>query len=306
MMRKILICILVVMFAATGLVSAQTGAEITVLDKTTAVEKILYGTEQTGSLVERVAKIEKDMYGVESKDALVAKVDHVYAYVKENSPGYPSFSIKLNAVEWVLTHDIAMQPVKTRIENLEKVMFGSPTQGSFDGRLSKLVKLAYPDGQLDVSGVTVAKDSLIKIKIMTKLDTKQSRPGDAVEFQALEDVYVGGYLVIGKGAPGIGRVTKVEPAKNFGRDAQLEIAFNGIAAMDGTTLETFLGEKAKEETKSLAKAAGATVAGLVILGPIGIVGGAFVHGQDITIPAGTMLYIQTKADTEVYGFKTGK
>ncbi len=306
MMRKILICILIVMFAATGLVSAQAGTEITVLDKTTAVEKILYGTEQTGSLVERVAKIEKDMYGVESKDALVAKVDHVYAYIKESSPGYPSFAIKLNAVEWVLTHDITMQPVKTRIENLEKVMFGSPTQGSLDGRLTKLVNLSYPDGQLEVSSVTVAKDSLIKIKIMTKLDTKQSRPGDSVEFQALEDVYVSGFLVIGKGAPGIGRVTKVEPAKNFGRDAQLEIAFNGITAMDGTKLETFLGEKAKEETKSLAKAAGATVAGLVILGPIGIVGGAFVHGQDITIPAGTMLYIQTKADTEVYGFKTGK
>jgi uncharacterized membrane protein len=227
-------------------------------------------------------------------------------YIKDNSSGTPSFAIKLNAVEWALTHDIAMQPVKTRLENLEKVMFGSPVQGSFDGRLTKLIKLAFPDGQIEVGSAAIAKDSLIKIKIMTKLDTKNSRPGDTVEFQAIDDVYANGLLVIGKGAPGVGRVTKVEPAKNFGRDAQMEIAFQSILTMDGTNLETFLGEKAKEETKSLAKAAGATVAGLVILGPIGIVGGAFVHGQDITIPAGTMLYIQTKADTEVYGFKTGK
>lgn len=305
-MRKILICILVVIFAATGLVSAQNGAEMTALDKTAALEKILYGMEQTGSLVERVAKIEKDMYGEETRDALVAKIDRVYGYIKDNSSGIPSFAIKLNAVEWTLTHDIAMQPVKTRLENLEKVMFGSPAQGSFDGRLTKLVNLAFPDGQLEVGSATIAKDSLIKIKIMTKLDTKNSRPGDTVEFQAIEDVYADGLLIIGKGAPGVGRVTKVEPAKNFGRDAQMEIAFKSILTMDGTKLETFLGEKAKEETKSLAKAAGATVAGLVILGPIGIVGGAFVHGQDITIPAGTMLYIQTKADTEVYGFKTGK
>lgn len=305
-MRKILICILIVTFAATGLVSAQNGSEITALDKTTAVEKILYGMEQTGSLVERVAKIEKDMYGVETKDALIAKVDRVYGYIKESSPAAPSFAIKLNAVEWALTHDIAMLPVKTRLENLEKVVFGSPSPGSFDGRLTKLMKLAFPEGQLEVASVTIAKDSLIKIKIMTKLDTKNSRPGDAVDFQVLEDVYADGMLVIGKGAPGTGKVTKVEPAKNFGRDAQLEIAFNSIGAMDGTRLETFLGEKAKEETKSLAKAAGATVAGLVILGPLGIVGGAFVHGQDITIPAGTMLYIQTKADTEVYGIKTSK
>jgi hypothetical protein len=305
-MRKILICTLIVIFAATGLASAQNGAEMTVLDKTTAVEKILYGAEQTGSLVERVSKIEKDMYGTETRDALVTKVDRVYGYIKENSPAAPSFAIKLNAVEWVLTHDLTVQPVKARIENLERVMFGNPAQGSFDGRLTKLVKLAFPDGQLEVAGTTAAKDSLIKIKIMTKLDTKSSRAGDAVAFQAVEDVYVGGLLVVGKGAPGIGKVTKVEPAKNFGRDAKMEVSFDSIAAIDGTNIDTFLGEKAKEETKSLATAAGATVAGLVILGPIGIVGGAFVHGQDITIPAGTVLYIQTKSDTEVYGIKTGK
>lgn len=304
-MRKILICTLIVILAATGLVSAQNGAEMTVLDKTTAVETILYGAEQTGSLVERVSKIEKDMYGTETKDALVTKVDRVHGYIRDNSSA-PSFTIKLNAVEWVLTHDLTAQPVKARLENLERVMFGSAAQGSFDGRLTKLVKLAFPDGQIEVAGSSIAKDSLIKIKIMSKLDTKSSRAGDAVAFQVLEDVYSGGLLVIGKGAPGVGKVTKVEPAKNFGRDAKMEVSFDSVTAMDGTNIDTFLGEKAKEETKSLATAAGATVAGLVILGPIGIVGGAFVHGQDITIPAGTMLYIQTKADTELYGIKTSK
>jgi len=77
-----------------------------------------------------------------------------------------------------------------------------------------------------------------------------------------------------------------------------------MEAMDGTAVETVMGEKAKEETKSMAKAAGASVAGMVLLGPIGIVGGAFVHGQDITIAPGTILFIQTKADTSVYGLQT--
>ncbi len=303
-MRKILICTMIAIFAATGLVGAQGGAELTMLDKTAAVEKILYGTEQTGSLVERVSKIENDMYGQESKDALVTKLDRVYGYIRENSAAAASFTIKLSAVEWMLTRDTTAQPAKTRLENLEKVMFGSPSQGSFDGRLTKLVKLAFPGGQLEVTGASVPKDSLVKIKIMTQLDTKNSRTGDAVAFQAAEDVYAGGLLVIGKGATGAGKVTKVEPARNFGRDAKLEISFDNIAAIDGTSIETLLGEKAKEETKSMAKAAGATVAGLVILGPIGVVGGAFVQGQDITIPAGTELYIQTKADAEVYGIKT--
>jgi uncharacterized membrane protein len=302
-MRKILICTLIMILAFSGLVSAQNGAEMTALDKTTAVEKLLYGTEQTGSLVERVAKIERDMYGRETNDSLVAKLDRVYGYMKESSPAAPSFSIKLNAVEWVLTHNITVQPAKTRLESLEKVMLGNGAQGSFDSRLDKLVQLAFPAGQVEVENTTLVKDSLIKIKIITPLDTKSSRTGDTVAFQAADDVYVGGTLVIGKGAPGTGKVTKVEPAKNFGRDAKLEMSFDSVITIDGTNLETLLGEKAKEETKSMATAAGATVAGLVILGPVGIVGGAFVQGQDITIPAGTMLYIQTKADTEVYGIK---
>jgi hypothetical protein len=303
MLRKIIVLTLIVLLVVPTLVSAQSFSEMTVLDRTAAVEKILYGSEQTGSLVERVSKIEKDMYGAESKDALMVKLDRVYRYVKETSTTSPSFMIKLNAVEWTLSHSVTMQPTKARLENLERVVLGNVASGAFDDRLTKLMKLAFPNGQLEVAGSTLSKDTLVKIKILTPLDTKTSRPGDAVSFQASDDVYSGGVLVIAKGATGLGKVVKVEQAKNFGRDAQLEIAFDTIETIDGTTVETVLGEKAKEETKSLAKAAGATVAGLVILGPFGIVGGAFVHGQDITIPVGTELFVQTKADTELYGVK---
>ena len=60
-------------------------------------------------------------------------------------------------------------------------------------------------------------------------------------------------------------------------------------------------EKAKLENKSLATAAGASVAGMIILGPIGVVGGAFVHGKDVNIPAGAETYIQIKEQVELYG-----
>ena len=55
--------------------------------------------------------------------------------------------------------------------------------------------------------------------------------------------------------------------------------------------------------KSVAMAAGATVAGMVLLGPIGAVTGAFINGKNINIEAGTELYIQTKTDTTVYGIQ---
>ena len=66
-------------------------------------------------------------------------------------------------------------------------------------------------------------------------------------------------------------------------------------------MNVYLGELAKKATQSEAKAAGATVAGLVLFGPIGIVSGAFVHGKELTIPAGTTLYVQVKDDVEIFG-----
>lgn len=51
-------------------------------------------------------------------------------------------------------------------------------------------------------------------------------------------------------------------------------------------------------------AAGASIAGIALLGPIGIVGGIFVNGKDIDLPTGTESYIQTKTATNIYAIQT--
>lgn len=302
MFRKITALTLSALLFAS-IVAAQPASELTVVDKTAKVEKVIYGTEQTGSLLERVNKLEKDIYGTEVKEALLAKADRLFTYTKETTIDAPSLITRVNAIEWTLTHNQTSDSVKTRIENLEHLLTGVPAIGAIESRLTKLGKLAYTSGQPQVEAVEIPKDMLVKIKLLTPLDTRTSRTGDLVSFQASDDVFVNGLLVIGKGSLGAGKVTKVEGAKNFGRDARLEIDFQSITAIDGTILSTFLGEKAKEETKSLAKAAGATVVGLAVLGPVGIVGGAFVHGQEISIPVGAEMFIQTKELSPIFGLK---
>ena len=69
-------------------------------------------------------------------------------------------------------------------------------------------------------------------------------------------------------------------------------------------VDAYVGEEAKEEMKQYAMAAGASLAGILILGPIGVIGGAFVKGKDIDLPAGTEMYIETTADTTLYGVTT--
>lgn len=301
MLRKWISSTLAVLVLATAPVLAQT-AELTIVDKTAAVEKTLYGADQTGSLSERLTRLEKEIYGAESKEALMGKADKLYTYAKENSFSAPSLITRLNAVEWTVSHNQTAVPAKQKLEQLEQLLIGSPVTGALDNRVNKISKIAFTEAP-EVSQVSLFQDTLVKIKMVTPLDTRQSRAGDAFTYQSSEDVYVNGVLVIAKGAIGSGKILKVQQAKNFGRDAKLELSFDSLQAFDGSEVQTVMGEKAKEETKSLAKAAGATVAGLIVLGPVGIVGGAFIHGQDVTIPAGAELYIQTNTEASVFGIK---
>lgn len=304
MFRKFMSLMILTLFICSNIglaFAANPVGEKTALDKVVAVEKFFYGTEMTGALVDRVRTLEKDIYGRESEDPLLAKADALYSSTFDNFIDQPSFFIKLNAIQWSLTHNVSTEPAKARIENLEHVLTGNVVAGSLNDRLLKLLKLAYTNGEVVISNVALNKDGLVKIKLVTPLSTSTNRQGDAVVFQAADDIYVDGHLVIPKGSRGEGVVTKVKGARNFGRDAELQISFNTIEAIDGTTINTVLGDKAKEENKSLVTAAGASVAGMVILGPVGIVGGAFVHGKEVNIPAGVEMYVQFKDDTNAYG-----
>ena len=303
MSRKFISLLVLTLFICSnmGLAFATALPDMAILDKVISVEKFFDGAEQTGPLVDRISKLEKDIWGKENTGSLVSRVDKLYTYSLVNVDNMPSFLIKLNAAEWSLTHMVTVQPVKARMEALERVLMGNAPAGTFDERLNQLLKFAYPTGKLVVGHVTLNKDNLLKIKLVTPLNTHTSRTGDTIVFQVTDDIYVDGSLIIAKGAQGTGKVNKVEGARNFGRDAKLEISFDTIDAIDGSTIHTILGDKAKAENKSLATAAGASVAGMMILGPLGIVGGAFIHGKDIDIPMSTEVYIQVKEQTPLYG-----
>lgn len=303
MLKKIITVVLLAAFSLTMLPMPAFAAKLeqTPLEKIAAAEQLVYGVEQTGSLIERTNKMEKDLFGLPGREALMAKVERIYSYVRETTPNSPSLVYKMNALEWSLTQSVAKGPVQQRLEKLEKTVSGMVGAGAIDARISRLMTITFSGARLQASSAVLVKDSLIKIKTVTPLDSKKNKTGDPVEFEVAEDVYIAGMLVIAKGAVGRGKLAKVDQAQNFGRDAKMEVNFETVEALDMTQVATLLGEKAKKETESMALAAGAGVAGMILLGPIGVVGAAFVHGKNISIPPGTLLYIQTQNDIELIG-----
>ncbi len=305
MFRKITALLVAALFLFQTAVFAAAG-EMTVMEKLAAVETKIYGTVQTGSLLERVDGVEKELYGKISQGAVVSRSDELHDAVFNQTGAQPSFMMQINAVEWKLQRSLTYDAIKTRLENLETIIYGGPKEGCLNDRMQALTELAFPSGRVTVADKIVPANSLLHIKLVEALDSRTAKVGDTVKYQAVKDVIIDGVLIVAQGEKGEGKITKVKQNQNFGRDAQVEIDFGSIEAIDGSRMEVFMGEEAENAMKkSLAMAAGASLAGVAILGPIGIVGGAFVKGKPVELSAGTEMYVQTKDESVVYGFDAG-
>jgi hypothetical protein len=291
----------VFLISSMGMAAASTPE--TVQDKLAAVEKDTYGVEQTGALVERINKLEKDYDGTHRSGSMMARVNAIYDEVYTNSTK-PSTLADLNAIEWNIDHQVSMNSVEKRIADMEMSINGKTSEGTYKQRIQALSKASFGSETLPLEQTLVPANTLIKVALVDPVNTKNLKKGDTVRFKVAGDVIVNSKLVFAKGLPGEGTVKNVQQARNFGRNAKLEIDFNKTKSVDGTSVDTFMGEESTKEMKSLAMAAGASLAGIVLLGPIGIIGGAFVNGKNIDLPEGTEFYIQTKADTTLYGVAT--
>ncbi len=300
MIKKLFSLLLAAVFFVQTAGIAAAAEPDTMQAKLEVVEKTAYEGIQTGALLDRVSKLEKDFSTSQPKQSVMQRVDGLYDLVFSNETS-PSLVTQMNAIEWGITRSISMKSIQQRVTDMEMTMAGKPSEGTYRERIDQLAEYAFGSKDIPLVSTAVPANTLMKISTVTPINAKNLKVGDEIKYQAAEDVIENGVLLIAKGAPGVGTVTKVVQARNFGRDAEVNIDFKTMRAIDGTDVETMLGEESKKQMESMAMAAGASVAGMVLLGPIGIIGGAFVHGKNIDLPEGTELYIQTKNDVTLYG-----
>jgi len=278
------------------------GAAPVASEQLDAVETALYGTHQSNSMMERMESLEDDIYGApDANRNILDRIQSAYDYVCGTNGGNGSFLQKLNAVDSRFNAQITSGPAKTRIEDLENTIYGQAQGGSLNQRLDRLVETAYASGQVPVESVVLPKDSLVKIEFTSPLSSKTARTGDPVSFKVADNLYVNDVLVLSKGATGVAEVSKVVQPRSFGRDARIDVKFSHVFAVDGNQVPIYIGKLAKQEAKTAAGAAGATIGGMIVLGPIGAIGGAFVTGQSIVIPEGSTTYVQVVQDQTISG-----
>ena len=291
--------------AACMAVSVSAAEPATLTDRADRLDEVIFGSVQTGSFLDRVGSMDKEIYGAENAGgSLDARVSDLYRdVVRDGDAKNPSLSTRVNTLEYYLTDEIRQDSLGSRVEALESTVFGAARTGALDLRIGELEKAVYGDTHFELVPVVLPANTVFKISLNEEVSSKTNLEGDEVHFTVQEDVKEGDVLVLPRGAQGSGVITKVSRPKMFGRSGELEISFNQVFSIDEEEIPTVLGPEAREKLKMEAAAVGASAIGALALGPIGLVGGLFVKGKDVNMPAGTELYIQTQADVNTRGMQ---
>jgi hypothetical protein len=269
-------------------------------------EVILYGAPQAGGLVPRLSRMETELFGRELPGSLAERQQALLDYLEKGTPEQPSFLFKLGVLEWGVSQQIRLdQPAAARVENLEQVLSGKAEQGPLGMRVEKLVQQLLA-GPIRSATVNVPAVTVFKVRLLQTLTVRVSRKNDPVKLETAEDIVVNGYLVAPKGSRVLGHISEVKGPRSFGRSSEISVAFENLYPLGQQPIPVLIGDAAKhalQVDKSLAGAAGASLAGLALLGPFGLAGGFLVRGDDKQIPSGTLFYLETGAPTMVQAFE---
>ena len=139
--------------------------------------------------------------------------------------------------------------------------------------------------------IEVPAGTSVVLKFLEPVDSATIKEGAPVKFEVGADVLVQRAVIFKQGTPAEGVVTDVSKPGIFGKNARVHIAFIQIMAGDGRPVRLSPIDVTPESIKQVSDvgaAAGSSVAGAILLGPIGLAAGAFIHGGDVRVPVGAV------------------
>lgn len=145
--------------------------------------------------------------------------------------------------------------------------------------------------------LVIPAGTLVRLNLEENLSTRSSKTGEMVKFTVVEEIKIGRRTIVKKGATARAQLERVRRPGNFGRNGSLKLRYLTVTAANGKELPITLGEKSVKTNEQMGLAAGASLGGYMLLGPIGLIGGTFVKGKHIDIPKDTQLIVEIAKDT---------
>ncbi len=296
--------LIIIVFIFTSVLAqfswAAEASQATLLEDLSQIEMAIYGTTQEKPLIERVEYLEKELVGRTLPGTITSRAKQLKEFIISGTSEEPSVIFKINASQRMLEEKITSEPLITKIENLENVLFGKASSDVLAMRAESIFGVCFQEGRPQVEEVVIPAGTLVSIRFLSTLSSKSNKTGETFNFQISENLFLDNKLIIPVNSEGVGEITKAKKATLLSRPGKLEMEFKSLSALDGTSLSLILGEEAKEENNRLFVAVGAGILGLIILSsPVGLVLGALVPGKNVKIEEGTEIFLQIESDTPV-------
>ena len=301
-MRKSMAAVLCLLLVV-ALIPSAVSANVTPLRSLEIVEEMLYGRTQKGPLLARIEQVELDIYGQTQEGAVLMRIDRMLTFL-QNTDVDGGLHLLLNLAEWGFSATLSGdKPMIDRLQGLELVLYGEQQSGTVSQRAERLMMDVWGTTKLDVKQVTLPAQTLVKVALNQTVDSGTAQVGDRIVYRITEDVMVDGRVVIPAGTTSVATVTEVTAAGRLGKDGRVLLDFGSVPALDGTAVRLKVDERSTEKNRSLELAAGASMAGIILLGsPVGAVGAYLIKGKDVQIEANTQFYVETERAAPVLGF----
>lgn len=184
----------------------------------------------------------------------------------------------------VLCSLLAAQPTEPVLSPSQQP---APTQAPAGATPSTAVTQAPPAD-------TLLDGTPVKLRLSETISSANTRVGQEIPFEVVEDLSVNHVTVLPKGATAIATVTESEHKKSMGRGGKLNIAISYARLKDQEKVAL----RATQENKGgghVGAMTGAIVATSIVFFPAAPLF-LFIKGKDITIPAGTEITAFVEGD----------
>ncbi|GHV44161.1 hypothetical protein FACS1894204_00830 [Synergistales bacterium] len=277
------------------------------------IETIVYGEPSKGGLIERMNSVEKELFGRGLPGSISERHTATLNFLEIGTADQPSMLFKLGVAEWIVGNLQPRKSAMARLETLETdldgvMRYGEPLAMRVERILTSLVAESVTFQEAVLPGSTV-----LKTRFLEELSPAKSKKGDFVGLALTDDLFVDKILVAPKGSLIDTRVREVKQPRAFGVPGEVRLQFNTLMPLGSQRpLVTFssAAKKATDDAKkfgdkgegSMIGAGAASIGGAILLGPVGLLGGALIRGNSIKIPEGSVMFLEVSGDSRISGY----
>ena len=291
----VLVCAAALLIGAVPVVSAQD--DVSTFHVMSRVEQLVYGGERTGGLIDRLNSVERDMFGRELPGSIAERQTALLTFIEKGTEYQPSLLFKLGVAEWAVERRIdSLAPVVRRVDTLEVQLEGTPqVDRPVTMRLERVLGLLLSE-PVTTTEVELPAATIIRASLAHSLSPKTAKKGDPVDLVLHSDLVIKSSLIAPKGSRVTAVVTEVTKPRSFGRPAEVKVGVESLYSIGSQAIPLTFGEESQQAVEAEAAqlaAAGTSVVGALLLGPVGLVGGFLIRGDLKELPAGSVVFSQT-------------